>query len=331
MLADRKSRHGLAFPVLDPTTCRVHVEKEIGSVRADILLDFSDALILIENKIYAEETPEQICRYARWLRVTQGARKTALLFLTLEGKEAISAGSEDYFRISYQRDIIPWLLACRNEVVSARVRDTLEQYVNAVDFLMGGSDMTTYDREVIEFLARKENIADALEVYRHVPEVKRKLKSDYWKDCRERLEELLRSERPEGWTIRETGDVETPNSTIQLTQNVLPSGVRCFSFALDVDKDRISVGILFSEQELPWSKEVKDLASELEKDGFKREKQWWVGWVEVENMGDDDFYLRMAENPAKVVQRTVGPLWQLFNKHRSEISKINEGLSSAKS
>ena len=81
----------------------------------DILIEFSELNIVIENKIKAPEQENQIERYVNYCK---NQRKDYIaLYLTVDGYESAQAGDEEYFLISYRRHILSWLEKCINETI----------------------------------------------------------------------------------------------------------------------------------------------------------------------------------------------------------------------
>ena len=118
-------------------------EQESEGGRIDIALFVGRSLIIIENKIYASDQNKQLLRYdnyAKQLKARGTINDYDLLYLTLDGHEA-SVGStteklqagNDYFTLSYSKDIINWLIECKAIAVEKPlVRETLIQYINVL-------------------------------------------------------------------------------------------------------------------------------------------------------------------------------------------------------
>lgn len=90
-------------------------------------------LIVIENKIWAAEQPEQLARYGEWLFLQRiQYPQQALLFLTPHGHRAYSNGDFGYQRLSYCDDLVPWLEACLTGVEAPRLHTLLTQYLDLI-------------------------------------------------------------------------------------------------------------------------------------------------------------------------------------------------------
>ena len=144
----------------------VYCEKYIGQVsedgksggRIDLLIKNKNGQqIIIENKIYASDQPNQLLRYDK------AYPDAALFYLTLEGGEpsAVSLGGKSFQveTISYDKDIIPWLELCMKESASLPViRETLHQYINLIKNLTGQTIMTEMSSEIQELILAERGL-----------------------------------------------------------------------------------------------------------------------------------------------------------------------------
>jgi hypothetical protein len=117
--------------------------------RMDILIEDKSekSVCIIENKIFAGEQPEQLERYAAWLKSEYKGWKSILVFLTLNGREAWSSKDPDqYVRLAYvsqdeKRDLASWVDSCV-ETISGQeklsVQTALEQYKELIIGLAKG-------------------------------------------------------------------------------------------------------------------------------------------------------------------------------------------------
>lgn len=116
-------------------------EDETEGGRIDIAIFIGKYLIIIENKIYASDQKNQLVRYNNYARALQSngvIEDFNLLYLTLFGYEASEFSTknelvpeQDYFTLSYSKDIIKWLDSCKAIAVEKPlVRETIIQYNN---------------------------------------------------------------------------------------------------------------------------------------------------------------------------------------------------------
>lgn len=115
---------------------RVFTEYTTTEGRIDILITNPHGQsIIIENKIYAQDQPEQLKRYNDYAYTKYGMGNYVILYLTLMGDEASEQSSEGvrYTPLSYASNIVEWLEDCIH--ISTRlpiIRETLIQYQNHI-------------------------------------------------------------------------------------------------------------------------------------------------------------------------------------------------------
>jgi hypothetical protein len=134
---------------------------ETDGGRLDILITDKKGLqIGIENKIYAPEQSNWVCRYRNSLQ--PGA---PLLYLTLEGGapfEMASATQEDVVRMSYRIDIRDWITACQKESATVPiVRESLTQYLQLIRHLTHQSTNTRMKDEIVSALIQSPETLEA--------------------------------------------------------------------------------------------------------------------------------------------------------------------------
>jgi|SRR5690554_651745 len=101
--------------------------------RIDILLESGQNHIIIENKLYATDQLKQLVRYNNF------SNHAPIFYLTINGKDASKDSKQNleegihYFRISYEEDILNWIIQCVKESTATPfIRETLRQYVNLI-------------------------------------------------------------------------------------------------------------------------------------------------------------------------------------------------------
>lgn len=211
--------HGGTKPELDTAHANVYTEYNIGNItettggRIDILItDGSDAgsgkdnrhAIIIENKIWAADQPNQLLRYHNFAHETYG--KSTLLYLTLNGDEpsdqsrgGLNARSGDYQCISYRSDIIGWLRQCAQLAFDKpRVRETINQYIDLLQQLTNQNTMEQNKEQLIRLLTDKENFEQATAIEQSMPDVRKHIFQDIF---RKQVEEQLAKENAPKVTI----------------------------------------------------------------------------------------------------------------------------------
>lgn len=123
----------------------VEVEKVIGNKnedateggRIDMTITVGSWLLIIENKIYAQDQDRQLLRYANYAK--SSPKDYMLLYLTLDGKNASDRSTTDaqgntaeYTPLSYKEHILAWLHQCVSMAYGKPlVRETLQCMSNA--------------------------------------------------------------------------------------------------------------------------------------------------------------------------------------------------------
>ena len=142
---------------------RVKTEHSTEEGRIDILIeDNQNKAIIIENKIYANDQPEQLKRYDRYAKVYKNGYQ--IIYLTLFGYDASKQSGEgvSYLSISYKEIIISWLEKCVG--IASRfpiVRETIIQYINHLKQLTNQDMDEKNKEEITEILSKIENLRAA--------------------------------------------------------------------------------------------------------------------------------------------------------------------------
>lgn len=149
--------------VFNTENYRVKTEHVIGPInedftkggRIDILLtDNNGNIIMIENKIYAEEQLKQLLRYRN--AYPQGN----LIYLTLKGEESKLESSKivNYIRVSYKVHIIKWLEEChRMSLDNPVLRETIKQYKNLIKKLTLQNINSEMKNEIFKLISDNED------------------------------------------------------------------------------------------------------------------------------------------------------------------------------
>lgn len=126
----------------DASNAKVYTEYGKGvDGRLDIFIENGSHGIIIENKVYAGDQPEQLKRYNDFAKEKYGEGSYMIYYLTLYGHEASEDSVIDpktgecvnYNCISYSKDINNWLQLCIQESATMPlVRETLVQYLNHI-------------------------------------------------------------------------------------------------------------------------------------------------------------------------------------------------------
>lgn len=148
---------------------RVHTEHSTEEGRIDILIeDNQNKAVIIENKIYANDQPEQLKRYNRYAQKYKNGYQ--ILYLTLLGDNPSEQSCEgvSYLSISHKENIINWLENC--VAITSRfpmVRETIIQYINHLKQLTNQDMDTKNKEEITEVLSKIENLRAAQTIYQN--------------------------------------------------------------------------------------------------------------------------------------------------------------------
>jgi hypothetical protein len=136
-----------------------------GHGQIDLLLESPGFAIAIENKINANEQSEQLERYKNYLQSRQG-NSSVLIYLTLNGKKAYTAGKHPYYRISYKEHILTWLDSCLRETYSIiPVNQALIQYRSVVRRLTNQNLESEFMKPILEMVRQNPDIVRYYETF----------------------------------------------------------------------------------------------------------------------------------------------------------------------
>ena len=275
--------HGGTKPELDTAHAKVYTEYNIGNItettggRIDILITDRSSTgsgkvgghaIIIENKIWAADQPNQLQRYDKYACGTYSSDGYLLLYLTLDGKEPTDQSKgelTDYRCISYRRDIIGWLHKCAQLAFDKpRVRETINQYINLLQQLTNQNTMEQNKEQLIQLLTNKENFEQATAVEQSMPDVRKHIFQDIF---RKQVEEQLKKEDAPKVTIADC----TSDGYSSYTISFHPNGwTQDNLLKFTTDKGYMYYGI-------PRTMEIKDICEKEIADGF-HSTSWWIVW-----------------------------------------------------
>ena len=274
--------HGGTRPELDTAHAKVYTEYNIGNItettggRIDILItDRSDTgngkagghAIIIENKIWAADQPNQLVRYHNF------APEAALLYLTLNGDEpseqsrdGLNAQSGDYQCISYRNDIIGWLRQCAQlSFDKPRVRETINQYIDLIQQLTNQNTMEQDKEQLIRLLTSKENFEQATAIEQRMPDVRKHIFQDIF---RKQVEEQLAKENAPKVTIADC----TSDGYSSYTISFRPDGwAQENLFRFTIEGGKMYYGICRAKMQEGMRDEKIDTTD------YHR-NPWWIVW-----------------------------------------------------
>ena len=150
------------------------VERPIGEVteatggRIDIILEDRGHAVIIENKIYAGDQPNQLLRYHNYGVKTFGENNFKLVYLTLYGNKSSpdSLGGEnfEFIKFSYAQDVLKLLKKLMKSKPKKPVHSTIEDYITIIKQLTHQDMDTKYQQSIIEEAIDEKYIDATLEL-----------------------------------------------------------------------------------------------------------------------------------------------------------------------
>ena len=135
------------------------VERPIGEVteatggRIDIILEDRGHAVIIENKIYAGDQPNQLLRYHNYGVKTFGENNFKLVYLTLNGSEpssdSLGGGHFDFIKLSYAQDILGLLDRLMTTYPQKPIHRTIKDYITIIKQLTYQDMDTKYSQSII--------------------------------------------------------------------------------------------------------------------------------------------------------------------------------------
>lgn len=135
--------------------------------RIDIVIRSDDKIIMIENKIYANDQYKQLVRYDSYGKQFS---RSALFYLTLDGSEASDISCKNnngkkipYIPIGYNHEISEWLNRCLQ--IAAQyplVRETIVQYINLIKELTNQMDNIENKNLLLEIMTHNIEATSAI-------------------------------------------------------------------------------------------------------------------------------------------------------------------------
>ncbi|OQA96124.1 MAG: Endonuclease NucS [Bacteroidetes bacterium ADurb.Bin217] len=125
--------------------------------RIDILIESEKKAIIIENKICANDQPEQLKRYNEFA-IEKYQKNYSIVYLTLHGELASEDSGKNiiYKPISYVSDIISWLNDCMFGY-NSRVQETIKQYITHIKYLTNETMDTKIQDELVNMIIKEPN------------------------------------------------------------------------------------------------------------------------------------------------------------------------------
>lgn len=171
----------------------VKVDREYNDIDILITNDARQAVV-IENKIWARDQPEQLQKYYKQLK-SKGYRDIHLLYLTPHGHKPSkdSVGELLYKTISYKDNLLPWLERCQQRAYDElELRVSVAQYRQLVRKLTGiDLTETSYMKELKNLLLQDKNLVLACHLSEAMLEVRIKSLKELWDEIESELKNTI--------------------------------------------------------------------------------------------------------------------------------------------
>lgn len=165
------------------------VEQTIGEVtettggRIDIILEDGKHAVIIENKIYAGDQPNQLLRYHNYGVKTFGENNFKLVYLTLYGckpsSDSLGGENFEFIKLSYAQDILKLLEKLVKPQPVKPVHHTIKDYITIIKQLTHQDMDTKYQQSIIEEAIKYDNIDVTSELLLLQEQIGDKLRRDY--------------------------------------------------------------------------------------------------------------------------------------------------------
>ena len=149
-------------------------ERYVGEVtettggRIDIILEDGKHGIIIENKIYACDQPNQLLRYHNYGVKQFGEHNFKLVYLTLDGSEpssySLGGGHFDFIKLSYAQDILGLLEGMVTAFPQKPIHRTIKDYITIIKQLTYQDMDTKYSQSIINEAIDEKYIDATLEL-----------------------------------------------------------------------------------------------------------------------------------------------------------------------
>ena len=149
--------------IKDFNTENIEISKEEGKI--DLLIKNDSQAIIIENKIYADDQPEQLLKYYKKIPNT-----VKVIYLILDGSEPSNNSLGNINKdllicLSYKNDILDWISECiKIASLNPTLRGTLLQYKKLIGELTGNTMNEKGKKDILELLTLNNNILSAQKI-----------------------------------------------------------------------------------------------------------------------------------------------------------------------
>ncbi len=264
--------------------------------RIDILVDFGDFGIGIENKPWAGDLDEQLRKYHDYLKERYN-NQFCLIYLTRDKRrppensiranlvEELINETGQLRLVSYSNKILEWLRECVQLCESDKFRWFLRDFMDYIPTMMEGRQMTGERNVIVEHaLENKENLKTTLDICFIFDELREQIIREFLKELKECLKKHLDS--PEYEYIRKWPDEGQWEDECSLLKKYEFFGFRkrswrprCHIGIEQQPKGDIVYGV---RKERGFQEDIPDLRETIDdKTGMSGKKSdWWEWYIE---------------------------------------------------
>lgn len=190
---NKKDTGAFDINTFDFRSAYVEVEYYAGLVtnatggRIDIFIkDKMDNVLLIENKIYAEETTNQMERY-------RGSfPKAYIVYLSLFTEDSDKNKDIIDSFITYEKDILKWLYLCRKESIDLPIlREGIAQYAHLIKKLTSQRNTDIMDEKIIDRITRDTvSLENYYELLGYREDVSNRIHKNFIQEIKKEIDKL---------------------------------------------------------------------------------------------------------------------------------------------
>lgn len=192
-----------------------------------------------------------------------------------------------------------------------------------------------FDRQILDYLARKENLSLALEIGNYAVLLRRELFEKFWK----RLEEAIKDARPKGrgpdeFIFRKSGAMNTEYAWLCAIPKAAAARDQHLAFAVEhehfADKYDLYLG-------LRWARSVPASDPLYERAPLRRMKErlladHWEFWAPAYICGryvqqfpsPENFLCAFADDPAGVLDPLTTAFWDMVRDTEVDVAAVNK-------
>ena len=194
---------------------------------------------------------------------------------------------------------------------------------------------STFDRSILDYLAKKENLALALEIGNYAIHLRRELLSKFWKS----LQEAIIGTRPQGrpadeFIFAQSSRMDTQSASLRAIPKPATAQPQQIVFAVEheqlSDKYDLYVGLMWTQQ-VPLvdpryqQAPLKQLKQRLLAEGWIDWAPWWVCGRYVHQFPSlENFLCAWTDDPSGVINPLSAAFWDMVLKTESDVASINK-------